>query len=581
MPDAITYAPSDQGSSRTRTRSGDADLAAVLRRVLAERERKRRQEQGGGSGELDVGADLLALPAATMASAGDAGSGEVVDLSLGGVPALRASAVPLGGVRSGQAAAGLGVDLTPGALESPGSGGGGVGLGGVPGATVSSPSLGPAGITGFGKSIAPGVSLGLSPLGSLGLKAGPAGLGFSPVTGLGFGLKTGNAAVDTALSFLGPLAGLKLGGPLAGGIPGLAGLAAPFGLAGLGLTGMNLAIQVANAIANKAANLGFDVTPTLSTLQSMGLSNPDIALVPSGQIANALAALANNQAVIVGPEVAVALGQMGAEGFAVPGQRGSFAFPGIGPTGLPSFGPTTNFGSGADPSGTAPGGGVPGESQGDVGGAASGGLGGSGAVGDSAGDVGGAAGDAPGGGDSGGGGSAGGDGSPGPGPGPGDPGDAPFLATWAMRGLGIGPAEQRRRGWAAFKKSFDKRFPLTGESQFRRYARLARQVVEALEQRPVPEQRMAQRMIYARIVAPLGETLELHEVDEAWTAMRATALMLAKRLGLQVDPADVPQPAHEVAARARQRQQERVKASRERAAAEDTPAAGDAKDRSA
>ena len=545
--DAIAYTPSDRVRTPVR-RADDVDMAATLRRVIAERERRRREAESGGDADISGGLDLL--PALPMSS--DAAPMSAASVDLGGVlPVVDGTRrVPFGGVRADRAATGLGgVDLAaPFSAGGDGSGG--------PGAIgEASLGVGPANLSTsvFSTGRSP-VSLSLSPLSGLSLglggRAGAVGVGASPFTGVNLGVSatpSENSGVNLALATALRAAGIPLSLAIA---KGLAPAAAAFtGPAGLAVQGFNSLIDLATAIA-QANNV-----PTVhATLNAMRANDPE---TNAAILNNANAAVAQALATGVGPritdpqEAAVIAARLNSfnspvaqfsdgRGGWVTMATNTLNSPTMNPTNPSAANPgnfnnTTNFGlraSGDAPDPTT--GLVDTDPMGDVGGGA-----------------------APGGGGV----DGGGTGPSGTGEGSSTGSDAggqsPFLATWAMDGLGIGPGERKERGWAAFHRSFTKRFPLTGESQFRRYARLARQVVEALEQRPLPEQMQARHLIYRRIVAPLGETLELHEIDEAWTAMRAVALDLAQRLGLTVDPADVPKPAHELTARARRLRDER------------------------
>ncbi len=544
--DAIAYTPSDRVRTPVR-RADDVDMAATLRRVIAERERPRREAESGGDADISGGLDLL--PALPMSS--DAAPMSAASVDLGGVlPVVDGTRrVPFGGVRADRAATGLGgVDLAaPFSAGGDGSGG--------PGAIgEASLGVGPANLSTsvFSTGRSP-VSLSLSPLSGLSLglggRAGAVGVGASPFTGVNLGVSatpSENSGVNLALATALRAAGIPLSLAIA---KGLAPAAAAFtGPAGLAVQGFNSLIDLATAIA-QANNV-----PTVhATLNAMRANDPE---TNAAILNNANAAVAQALATGVGPrvtdpqEAAVIAAQLNSFNGPVAqfsDGRGGWVTMAINTLNSPTMNPTnpsasnpgnfnltTNFGrasGGADTTSVDPNTDPADVSQ----------------VVDLGGDAGG------------GGGSPGGGPGTGPGGSDGNAGAGPsaYLATWAMDGLGIGPGERKERGWAAFHRSFTKRFPLTGESQFRRYARLARQVVEALEERPVPEQMQARHLIYRRIVAPLGETLELHEIDEAWTAMRAVALDLAQRLGLTVDPADVPKPAHELTARARRLRDER------------------------
>lgn len=575
MPDALAYTPSDTG--RRSARAADADLVAVIRRAIARKKRERGEEDDStGTDGLDAGVDLY-TPARDTSSAGPVDLGGIVPL--GATPTGRdSSSRALGGVATRPVPLGAtSVDLAAAIAPGGDADGPSVGIGaGTPAAldTTSgiNPTIAAAGRGPFGLSISPfGLTLSAnSPFGGVGINA-------SPISGVSLTGRSPNAPVNLALGLVGRAAGIPTSAVIAQGLaPALAAALGPFGL---GIAGFNTMIEIAEAVA-KTAN----VQTVLATLQDHAalramVNNPNLTADARANIEMALAA--NQQALREGVTAAAQSAQgipsvisqtaaslAGVNGFAM--KDGNIAVPAQNPSGLPggaftnaqgvtisgysglpaATAPRGNFGRGAsgdDPDPTT--GLVDTDPMGEVGGGAApsgGGVGGGGSGPSGTGE----------------GSSTGSDGG----------GQSPYLATWAMDGLGIGPGERKERGWAAFHASFMKRFPLTGESQFRRYARLARQVVEALEKRPHPEQMQARQMIYRRIVAPLGEKLELHEVDEAWTAMRAVALDLARRLGLRVDPADVPRPLHEVAARAQQKRQEKLRATRERVVAAEAEA---------
>jgi hypothetical protein len=127
------------------------------------------------------------------------------------------------------------------------------------------------------------------------------------------------------------------------------------------------------------------------------------------------------------------------------------------------------------------------------------------------------------------------------------------IASWAMNGLRVPEQDQRREFFEAFYRYWLRKYPKSGKRQVRKYQLIARRLIERIARRGPTEVRAAQQLIFERVIAPTGATLEPNEFEGAYQRLRAVMEDLVQRHGLELDPADIPHPADEIMATMRER----------------------------
>jgi hypothetical protein len=127
-----------------------------------------------------------------------------------------------------------------------------------------------------------------------------------------------------------------------------------------------------------------------------------------------------------------------------------------------------------------------------------------------------------------------------------------LIASWAMNGLRVPEQDQRREFFEAFYRYWLRKYPKSGKRQVRKYQLIARRLIERVARRGPTEVRAAQQLIFERVIAPTGATLEPNEFEGAYQRLRAVMEDLVQRHGLELDPADIPHPADEIMARMRE-----------------------------
>lgn len=424
----------------------------------------------------------------------------------------------------------------------------GVGGGSFSATGSTAPSVGPFGnIAGMGLGFNMGpLSLGVSPLGTMGL-------------GLNFNQNTGNQGLNALSNTMGNMGlsqlGKQAGVPLSFNPLSLIGAIAPaLGPFGLGLSGFNAAISLANAIAQMSGTMTtqqalqavtaapqgnqMDATMTqnalsdamssalagrtigqndpfgLAALSALGLQG---AQFQGGYIASNAAGVPVGQIASPSPfGVSSVSGTTGAQAEGVPGVPGvSFSAEG-GMVGPPSdTSPIGNIDTGqlstvaaeeAGPSTDGPAGGVGGVSTGA-------GEEGVGTGGPGAGE----------GGEGGGGGGGGG---------------GCYLASWTLSALKPKDAAESRQAFQSFYAQFMKANPEHGKRMFVLYQRLAQQIIQRARQ--VGADRSTQEYIYHNFVQPTGEYISKKELPQAVSNLINVVRTLAKQFGIPLPRRFVP-----------------------------------------